>query len=132
MSAVTSGCGLGGGVRGNPVLIQSRFGTQGNFELVAPAASGNGMLFWWRNNDDPSLPWSGPFPFGQTLGTVDEITLIQSNFGSPGNLELIARAGDRLYFFWRDSGPAFNWNGPFLLAGIPAGAPAPAEVLVGV
>lgn len=124
--------GLGGGVRGNPVLIQSRFGTQGNFELVAPAASGNGMLFWWRNNDDPSLPWSGPFPFGQTLGTVDEITLIQSNFGSPGNLELIARAGDRLYFFWRDSGPAFNWNGPFLLAGIPAGAPAPAEVLVGV
>jgi len=124
--------GLGGGVRGNPVLIQSRFGTQGNFELVAPAASGGGMLFWWRNNDDPSLPWAGPFPFGQALGNVDEITMIQSNFGSPGNLELIARAGDRLYFFWRDSGPAFSWNGPFVLAGIPAGAPMAAEVLVGV
>jgi len=108
--------GLGGGVRGNPVLIQSRFGTQGNFELVAPAASGGGMLFWWRNNDDPALPWSGPFPFGQGVGTVDEITMIQSNFGSPGNLELIARAGDRLYFFWRDSGPGFGWNGPFLLS----------------
>jgi hypothetical protein len=124
--------GLGGGVRGNPVLIQSRFGTQGNFELVAPAAAGGGMLFWWRNNDDPTLPWSGPFPFGQSLGNVDEITMIQSNFGSPGNLELIARAGDRLYFFWRDSGPAFAWNGPFLLAGIPAGAPTPTAVLVGV
>lgn len=117
---------IGAGVRGNPVLIQSRFGTQGNFELVAPAAQGGGMLFWWRNNDDPALPWAGPYPFGQTLGTVDEITLIQSNFGSPGNLELIARAGDRLYFFWRDSGPTFNWNGPFVLAGVPAGAPVPA------
>jgi hypothetical protein len=114
---------IGGGVRGNPVLVQSRFGTQGNFELVAPAAQGGGMLFWWRNNDDPALPWAGPFPFGQALGTIDEITMIQSNFGTPGNLELIARAGDRLFFFWRDSGPAFNWNGPFVLAGVPVGAP---------
>ena len=28
------------GLAGNPVLIQSRFGAQGNFELVAPLASG--------------------------------------------------------------------------------------------
>jgi len=74
------------GYRGNPVLIQSRFGAQGNFELVAPATDG-GVLFMWRNNDDPALPWSAPGRFGETLGTVDEITMIQSNFGSPGNLE---------------------------------------------
>ncbi|MFD0529673.1 hypothetical protein ACFQ1I_27105 [Kitasatospora arboriphila] len=41
--------------------------------------------------------------------------MIQSNFGSPGNLELIARVRDTLQFFWRDSGPAFHWNGPWRL-----------------
>ena len=41
--------------------------------------------------------------------------MIQSNFGSPGNLEVICNAGGQLYFFWRDSGPSFTWNGPFPL-----------------
>ena len=100
------------GARGNPVLIQSRFGTKGNFELVVPAATGGGLFFLWRNNDDPDLPWSEPLRFGQSLGTVDEATMIQSNFGSPGNLELIVRVGTQLYFMWRDSGPAFQWYGP--------------------
>ena len=112
-----------GGARGNPVLIQSRFGTKGNFELVVPAATGGGLLFSYRNNDNPSLPWSAPLRFGQTLGTVDEVTCIQSNFGWPGNLELIARVGQQLHFMWRDSGPAFQWHGPFLLFTIPAAAP---------
>jgi hypothetical protein len=110
-----------GGVKGNPVLIQSRFGGQGNFELVAPAASGGGMLFAWRNNDDGALPWSAPVRFGS--GNVEEITLIQSNFGSPGNLELIARVGDQLHFYWRDSGPEFRWNGPFPMFGGVRGNP---------
>jgi len=105
---------LESGVAGNPVLIQSRFGAQGNFELVVPAAGG-GLVHYWRNNDDPALPWSGPTYFGGSLGAVDGLTMIESNFGSPGNLEVVCRQGDQLYFFWRDSGPAFNWNGPFLL-----------------
>jgi len=102
------------GVGGNPALIQSRFGSQGNFELVVPLGSG-GLAHYWRNNDDPTMPWYGPFPFGQGLGNVDAVTMIQSNYGSPGNLEVVARVGDTLQFFWRDSGPAFNWNGPYLL-----------------
>ncbi len=108
---------LFGGVRGNPVLVQSRFGSKGNFELVVPAAGG-GILFAWRNNDSPSLPWSTPVRFGS--GVVEEITMIQSNFGSPGNLELIARVGTELQFYWRDSGPAFRWNGPFPIMTLPA------------
>jgi hypothetical protein len=92
--------------------------------LVVPAATGGGLFFLWRNNDNPSLPWSAPVRFGQALGTVDEVTMIQSNFGSPGNLELIARVGQQLQFMWRDSGPAFQWNGPSLLFTIPAAAPA--------
>ncbi|MEV7177302.1 hypothetical protein [Kitasatospora sp. NPDC093679] len=102
------------GAAGNPALIQSRFGQQGNFELVFPAAGG-GITFMWRNNDDPAMPWSAPFTFAQDLGQVDALTMIQSNFGSPGNLELIARARDTLQFFWRDSGPDFHWNGPWRL-----------------
>jgi hypothetical protein len=101
------------GLAGNPVLIQSRFGAQGNFELVAPLASG-GLAHYWRDNDN-GMVWNGPIPFGQSLGPVDAVTLIESNYGSPGNLEVIARVGPDLQFFWRDSGPAFNWNGPYLL-----------------
>jgi hypothetical protein len=105
---------LQGGVAGNPVLIQSRFGQKGNFEMVVPGASG-GLIQFWRNNDAANMPWSGPTPFGGGLGQVDAVTMLQSNFGSPGNLELICRHGSQLFFFWRDSGPAFRWNGPFLL-----------------
>ncbi|MFI2225633.1 hypothetical protein [Streptomyces fradiae] len=93
------------------MLVQSRFGGKGNFELLYPSAAG-GITFMWRNNDASGLPWSAPFTFAQNVGRVDAITMIQSNFGSPGNLELIARSGDRLNFFWRDSGPEFRWNGP--------------------
>ena len=103
------------GVAGVPALIQSRFGTKGNFELLVPS-SASGINFMWRNNDDPALPWSVPFTFGQSLGHVDAVTLIQSNYGNPGNLELMALAGHDLYFFWRDSGPAFQWNGPYHIA----------------
>ena len=42
---------------------------------------------------------------------IDAISLIQSNFGVPGNLEVVVRVGDQLAFAWRDSGPAFQWSG---------------------
>jgi hypothetical protein len=44
---------------GNPSLIQSNFGLKGNFELVVPMSTG-GLAHYWRNNDDPELPWYGP------------------------------------------------------------------------
>ena len=101
-------------VEGNASLVQSRFGTKGNFELLVPSAGG-GLIHFWRNNDNTFLPWSGATFFGASVGMVAAATMIESNFGSPGNLEVICLAGNQLYFFWRDSGPAFNWNGPFLL-----------------
>jgi hypothetical protein len=110
------------GVSGNPVLIQSRFGRKGNFEMVVPSQKG-GLVHYWRNNDAPNLPWSAPTPFGQSLGQVDAVTLIESDFGTPGNLEVICRVGDTLHFLWRDSGPAFAWNGPFTLMSGVAGNP---------
>lgn len=102
------------GVAGTPSMIQSSFGFKGNFELVSPLASG-GLAHWWRDNDDPHLHWYGPFMFGMNLGRVDAVSLIQSNWGDPGHLELVAQADGQLAFFWRDSGPDFRWNGPIFI-----------------
>jgi hypothetical protein len=71
-----------------------------------------------RNNDDSTLPWSESTVFGREPARqtpIESLTFIQSNFGNPGNLEVIVRLGDQFVFFWRDSGPAFNWNGPFAM-----------------
>jgi hypothetical protein len=114
---------LASGAAGNPALIQSRFGARGNFEMVVPLQDG-GLAHYWRNNDDPALPWNGPYPFGQSVGDVDEVALAESNYGDPGNLELVVRAGESLLFFWRDSGPAFTWNGPYPITAGVQGRPA--------
>jgi hypothetical protein len=36
-------------------LIQSNFGIKGNFEVVVRVLGG--LQHWYRNNDDPTLPW---------------------------------------------------------------------------
>lgn len=96
-------------VGGTAAFLQSSFGTRGNFELVVPRAD-SGMDHYWRDNDDPSLPWRGPFRFG--TGRISAVSCIQSSFG-PGNLELIAREGGRIAFYFRTGAPSFAWSGPF-------------------
>jgi hypothetical protein len=92
-------------------LVQSTSGTKGNFELVVPYSTG-GLAHYWRNNDDPNLPWIGPTIIGQSVGQVDAVSLIQSNYGNPGNLEVLARVGNQLVFFERESEYPFTWTGP--------------------
>ena len=103
-----------GVLRGNPALIQGRFLSPGNFELVAPLASG-GLAHYSRVNSDPALPWFGPETFGIDVGLFDAVTMIQSNFttGGPGNLEVIALWSGQLLFFWREDVPPYIWHGPF-------------------
>jgi Thiol-activated cytolysin len=113
---------IGSGARGDPVLVQSKFGQKGNFELAVPS-TGGGIDYYWRDNDDPNFPWRGPINFGQSSGAVNSLTMIQSNYGSPGNMELIARVGDKLHSYWRDSGPAFQWTGPTEIASNARGNP---------
>src|SRR5260221_3105544 len=108
------------GVSGRPSFIQSSLGQKGNYEVVAPLAAG-GLAPYSRDNDDPAEPWSAPVVFAASLGRVDSVALIQSNFGDPGNLELIARSSNALWHFWRDSG-AWHGPNPVPLAGFPAGA----------
>jgi hypothetical protein len=114
---------LVGGVSGNPALIQGSFGGVGNFELVAPLVGG-GLVHYSRDNDTAGLPWSGAAAFGASIGQVDAVALIQSNFGDPGHLEVVARVGPNLVLFWRESTPPFSWHGPLPIPvlGLPAGA----------
>jgi hypothetical protein len=94
-------------------LIQSSFGTAGNFEAVVPG--GGGLVHLWRNNDDPTLPWAADAPFGTNLEAITGVALIQSNTatpgatpGAPGNFELIVVADGALLHFVRDS-VTFTW-----------------------
>lgn len=124
---------IANGVRGVPGIVQSRFGIMGNFEVVVPSLTG-GLLHFWRNNDVPGLPWSGPTPFAQNLGLFDAVSLIESNFGVPGNLELAATAAAAIGFparqvfhIFRDSA-TLTWSNPAPIRGdgnVPAiGLPA--------
>jgi hypothetical protein len=105
---------------GSPVMIQSRFGQLGiNFELVVPLVSG-GLAHYWRNNDTPTRLWSGPTVFAEDVGLFDEISFIQSDFSAGagiGNLELVARVGSSLFFYWRDDTAPFTWYGPRVVVG---------------
>ena len=102
---------LVGGVSGNPALIQGSFGGVGNFELVVPLAGG-GLAHYGRDNDAPGLPWSGATAFGAGVGQVDAVALLQSTFGDPGNLEVVARVGANLVLFWREVGAALHLAWP--------------------
>ncbi|HET7770110.1 MAG TPA: hypothetical protein VFN74_15150, partial [Chloroflexota bacterium] len=110
------------GVAGNPAFVQTRFGSQGNYEVVAPLTTG-GIGHFWRDNDDPTLPWIGPTEFGTSLGQVDAVALVHSTFGNPGNLDVIARVGTELYHLWRDAGPGFVWSEPQHIFSGAAGIP---------
>src|SRR5207245_8654858 len=89
-------------------------GRRGNFEMVVPRSSG-GLAHFWRDNDAPGLPWNGPISFGSS-DTYQAVSLFQSNFTSSGhgagNLEVVARSGNRLDFYWRDDAPPHTWHGP--------------------
>jgi len=91
-------------------FVQGPFGGQGNFELVAAAGVG-GMAHYWRNNDDPALPWFGPASFAAAHGLVEGVSIIFSSFG---NLEVVARIGQRLAHYWRDA--SLQWHGPDFFA----------------
>jgi hypothetical protein len=89
-------------------LIQSSYGTAGNFEAVVQ--SGGGLVHVWRNNDDPALPWSVSAPFATNLqGHIQGVALIESSFG---NLEIVVVANNELMHFFRSSLSDTDWTGP--------------------
>jgi hypothetical protein len=91
---------------GNPALIQSSSGQKDNFEVVVGKGSG-GLEHWWRDNDDPDLPWilSSTFRAPGNYAYGDP-ALIQSSFG--GNFEVVVNIGGGVLEHWY-SPPAAPW-----------------------
>ncbi|AUX20111.1 hypothetical protein SOCEGT47_005740 [Sorangium cellulosum] len=114
---------FGEGAAGDPALIQGGSGGRGNFELVVPHAGG-GIAHYHRDNDTAELGWHGPTIFGADLGRVDAVAMTQRVGAAPGDLEVVARLGDRLLFFWRSPGAGAAWQGPLEVVSGVAGAPA--------
>ncbi|WP_437928357.1 alpha/beta hydrolase [Sorangium sp. So ce291] len=114
------------GVAGDPALIQGGFGGRGNFELVVPHAGG-GLAHYFRDNDTAELGWHGPAIFGADLGRFEAVAMIQraaSAPTAPGDLEVVARTGDRLLMFWRSPGSGAAWQGPEEVVSGVRGTPA--------
>ena len=105
------------GVAGSPSLVQSPGPVNRNFEVVAPLVGG-GIGHWYRDNNNPALPWSGPHVFATELGAVAAVSLIHSTLAD--DLELVARAGDTLVHYWRHSN---GWHGPLPFFSGATGAP---------
>jgi len=82
-----------------PTLISTTFNR--NFECVYPTVSKR-LRHWWFKQ--PGGPWNDGGVFGPT--DTDGIPgFIQSDYGAPGNFEVVVRTADRrLNHWWRDGG----------------------------
>jgi hypothetical protein len=111
------------GVTGNPALIQSTYGVQGDFQLLVP--QGNELAHYFRSNDQLHAPWYKVTVSQPTIpaGTIPiNVSLIQSDLkgdGVQGNLEAIVRmrsvfdpegTKDWLEHYYFDS-KTNTWNG---------------------
>jgi hypothetical protein len=117
------------GVTGDPILIQSNWGTRGNFELLVP--QGDAIAHYSRDNDNPQLPWRrvGQLPYkvptGQLGPVPQSVTFVQSTFkgdGVHGNFEAVVRvhpaiaSNPETLDSWFFDSATLKWTGPFPLA----------------
>jgi hypothetical protein len=103
----TSGISQAGSI---PALIQSSFGTQGDFELVFRDV-GSGLQHWSRDNDAPNPLWRYRSYFADNASYRP--ALIQSSFGrAQRNFEVIRKiTTGPLEHWWCDNdSPARLWN----------------------
>jgi Papain family cysteine protease len=93
-------------------LIQSHYGTQGNFEFIAVLFDGQ-MQHWWRDNDDPAMPWNSDAIFGEAITSAP--CMIEGMYGSQseyaiGNFELVVAVEGNLQHWWRDNVGGSGWH----------------------
>jgi hypothetical protein len=77
-------------------LIQSSFGSPGNFEVVVPEP--DGLAHYWHENSDMSLPWT--FSTILAPGSTGPGALVQNRENS--NLEVVVLEGTNLRHYYRD------------------------------
>jgi hypothetical protein len=96
------------GVTGTPALMQSTWGTAGNYEMLVPM--GNRVAQFWRNNDAPGYPWSYARdlpPVGGSGGVLAadpvDVAFFQGPYATsgflPNNFEAVVRLRPRLSLF---------------------------------
>ncbi|WP_044239090.1 poly(ethylene terephthalate) hydrolase family protein [Chondromyces apiculatus] len=103
------------GVGGRPALVQGSGGRRGHVELVAPLRVA-GVGHWYRDGDDPALPWRGPQIFATELGRCSEVSLLRRDDGPQGRIEAVVVAGDHVAHFSRD---ASGWFRRALFSAVP-------------
>ena len=74
-------------------IIQSNFGSAGNFEVVVPGE--DGLVHYWDNNDNMSDPWSQPTMIAP--GSTGAASMVQNRENN--NLEVVALHGNELTHF---------------------------------
>jgi hypothetical protein len=88
-----------------PTLFQTTYGR--NLELIYPT-TGNRLHHWWFGQGDQQWHDGGVFGPADVAGIP---AIIQSDYGQPGNLEVVVRtADDRLNHWWRRNGPPWTWT----------------------
>jgi hypothetical protein len=101
-------------VAGAPAFIQGIYGGRGNLEVLVPRREAAGLVHLWRESDTFEQRWrtGTPFVIGDELGTVAAVALIHSRaqIGARGTLELVARAGERLFHYRRSPFPIWDWH----------------------
>ncbi len=77
-------------------IIQSNFGSPGNFEVVVPEP--DGLAHYWHDNADVT----SPFIRSATIapGSIGPGSMVQNR--ENGNLEVVVRHGSELHHYWRD------------------------------
>jgi hypothetical protein len=96
------GATFGSGISGPTCMIQGQFGMatesgHGNFELCVATPAGT-VQHWWRDNQDPALPWHLSATFGSDVAFV--LALVEGSFGF--NLEVIVERNDnQLQHYYR-------------------------------
>ncbi|HEY2667443.1 MAG TPA: C1 family peptidase [Actinomycetota bacterium] len=93
---------------GVPGFIQGNYGAPGNFEVVVRTADGK-LNHWWRTNGPP-WTWSDGGRFGSGV-MFSGPALIQSNYGTRGNLELVCVLNSgQMQHWWRDDDHGNVWH----------------------
>jgi hypothetical protein len=117
------------GATGEPAMIQSDFGRNGNFEMLVP--QGHVLRHFWRNNDAADRTWHAGASLALERGGDNDarrviydpvgVCLLNSSFkgnGAQGNFDAVVRLrprmaldgpADALYFCAFDTGRS-NWT----------------------
>jgi C1A family cysteine protease len=95
-------------VAGVPGFIQGNYGKPGNFEVVVRTRDGR-LAHWWRQDGAP-WTWSESTRFASNVA-FSGASLIQSNYGTQGNLELVCvLESGQMQHCWRDDDHGMAWH----------------------